>query len=257
MEKTVISVIVLAKNEELRIRTCLASLLWADEIIVIDNDSRDTTRKIASAMGAKVIHTKEGNFSKLRNLGASEAHGDWLLYVDADEKIPENLRAEIMNVVTNFDLSSPKGYFIQRTNYYMGVQWPVTDKMQRLIYKTALRGWVGDIHETARIDGDIATLVHPLLHYTHRTLEEMVDKTNEWSETEARLRFKTNHPSVVWWRLIRVMLTGFFRSFFLQSGSKAGTVGWIESIYQGFSMFITYAKLWELQQRSVFKSEIV
>lgn len=257
MEKTVISAIVLAKNEELRIRTCLASLRWADEIIVIDNDSRDATRKIASAMGAKVIRTKEENFSKLRNLGAADAHGEWLLYVDADEKIPENLRSEILNTVAHFDSKSPRGYFIQRTNYYMGLKWPVTDKMQRLIYKTALRGWVGDIHETARIDGGVATLVHPLSHYTHRTLEEMVDKTNEWSETEARLRLKASHPPVVWWRLIRVMLTGFFRSFFIQSGWKAGPIGWIESIYQGFSMFITYAKLWELQQRSAFKSEFV
>jgi hypothetical protein len=77
----------------------------------------------------------------------------------------------------------------------------------------------------------------------------MVTKTNEWSLEEAKLRFDAGHPPVVGWRLIRVMITGFWRSFISQGGWKAGTVGWIESIYQGFSMFITYAKLWELQQK--------
>jgi len=75
----------------------------------------------------------------------------------------------------------------------------------------------------------------------------MVAKTNEWSVVEARLRLDAHHPPVVWWRLVRVMITGFWESFVRNGGWRAGTVGFIESIYQGYSMFITYAKLWEMQ----------
>ncbi len=114
--------------------------------------------------------------------------------------------------------------------------------------KSALMEWYGALHETARMKGAIGRLDAPLVHRTHRTLEEMVAKTNTWSKTEARLRYDANHPPVVWWRLLRVMTTAFWDSFIWQGGWKAGTVGWIESIYQAFSMFITYAKLWEKQQ---------
>jgi hypothetical protein len=77
----------------------------------------------------------------------------------------------------------------------------------------------------------------------------MVQKTNSWSDIEARLRLEANHPPVSWWRIIRVMITGFVNSYFSQQGWRAGTVGFIESIYQAYSIFITYAKLWELQQK--------
>ncbi|OGG08273.1 hypothetical protein A2154_00830 [Candidatus Gottesmanbacteria bacterium RBG_16_43_7] len=87
-----------------------------------------------------------------------------------------------------------------------------------------------------------------MIHTTHDNLEEMVAKTNQWSETEARLRFENQHPPIVWWRFFRVMWTSFYKSYITERGYKAGTVGLIESIYQAYSMFITYAKLWEMQQ---------
>ena len=77
----------------------------------------------------------------------------------------------------------------------------------------------------------------------------MLNKTIEWSETEANLRFSNNHPKMSWWRFPRVMFSAFFNSYLKQGGYKAGTVGIIESIYQAFSIFITYAKLWEKQQK--------
>ena len=89
----------------------------------------------------------------------------------------------------------------------------------------------------------------PILHLTHRNLYQMLEKTNEWSEYEAKLRFDSKHPKMSWWRFLRIMLTGFFKSYLLEKGYKNGTAGIIESIYQSFSMFITYAKLWEKQNR--------
>lgn len=247
--KSKISAVVLARNEAERIGDCITSLNFAQEKIVIDNGSTDDTIKIAEKNGA-VVYKATGDFSKLRNLGLAKAKFDWILYIDADERITPKLETEILSTVKSFDPEkSPKGYFIRRRNYYLGREWPYQDKLERFFWKKSLTGWSGPLHETAKVNGEIGVLNELLIHYSHRTLTEMVSKTNEWSEVEARLRFGAGHPPVVWWRFLRVMFTGFWNSFIHEGGWRAGTVGWIESIYQSFSMFITYAKLWEMQQK--------
>jgi len=184
------------------------------------------------------------------------------LYIDADESVSEQLRKEIEEAISHSreagsrfagQPSAISGYEIRRKNYYLGHPWPEDEYLLRLMRKDALIGWHGVLHESARVKGAIGRLDGPLIHTTHRTLEEMVAKTNLWSETEAILRYNRRHPPVVWWRLARVMITAFWDSFIRQQGWRAGVAGWIESIYQAFSMFITYAKLWELQQNSANK----
>ena len=248
-----LSAIVIARNEEARIVKCLSSLAWVDEIVVVDNGSIDNTREIAKQHGATVTPAGDvRDFAKLRNLGSEKAKSEWLLYVDADETVTEELRKEIQELDSPPQAGNDRimdGYEIRRKNYYLGHEWPGDEHILRLMRKDALIKWYGELHETARVKGEIGRLDNPILHDTHRTLEEMVRKTNQWSDTEAKLRFDAHHPPVFWWRLLRVMATGFWNSFIIQGGWKAGTVGWIESIYQAFSMFITYAKLWERQQR--------
>lgn len=247
--KPTISAIVIAKNEEPRIARCLEKLSWTDEVIVIDNGSKDATIEIARKYNAVIVHAPGSDFSSLRTIGKEYAHGNWLLYIDADEEVPERLKEEIQKNIHQYKEGAPVGYFIKRDAYYLGKHWPYQDKMERLFLASSLVGWRGALHETPEVHGLVETLTQPLIHHTHRTLEEMLAKTNEWSNIEAHLRYKIRHPLVVWWRLLRVMTTGFIRSFVSQGGWRAGTVGWIESIYQAFSMFITYAKLWELQQK--------
>ncbi len=243
--KPTLSAIIITKNEQERIGACLDNLSWADETIVVDNGSTDKTVEIAKEHGAKVVESKEKDFSGLRELGLREATGTWVLYIDADEEVGEKLQKEIQHVIGANTISV---YFIKRNTYFLGRHWPYQDKVERLFLRRSLQGWHGTLHETPLYVGTVGTLTNPLVHRTHRTLEEMVAKTNEWSILEAKLRVDAHHPPVVWWRFIRVMMTGFWRSFITQEGWKAGTVGLIESIYQAFSMFVTYAKLWELQQ---------
>ena len=243
-----LSAIVIARNEEARIVKCLSSLAWADEIVVVDNGSTDRTKELARKKGATVIDASIRDFAKLRNRAKEKVNGEWLLYIDADEVVSDELAEEISRTISNKQ-SQISGYELRRKNYYLGHAWPGDEYILRLMRKDALGQWYGELHETARVTGEIGRLNAPILHHTHRTLEEMVRKTNQWSDTEAKLRFDAHHPPVFWWRLLRVMATGFWNSFIIQGGWKAGTVGWIESIYQAFSMFITYAKLWERQQR--------
>ncbi len=250
--KTSLSVIILAKNEATRIVKAISSVDgdgW--EVLVIDQASTDETVKLAAKAGARVLSSQETSFSKLRDLGRKSATSEWIFYLDADEQMTVQLTAEIKQIIKlQPDSQQSTAYFVRRQNYYLGHKWPVTDQMQRLFWAPALTGWQGELHESPVVVGETGVLTNHLLHDTHRNLSEMVDKTNSWSEIEADLRLKAGHPPVVWWRFLRVMITGFWRSYFGESGLKVGTVGLIESMYQAFSMFITYAKLWERQQKN-------
>ena len=244
-----LSAIIIAKNESERISSCINNLSWADEILLIDNGSTDNTALIARHKKVIVIKEHMHNFARIRNVGARHASGSWLLYVDADETVTPLLREEILQTIHN--PNALQAYVIPRHNMYLGKIWPYQDGMVRLINKISFVTWEGVLHEHAIIRGKIGRLSESFLHNTHRSLSEMVAKTNEWSTYEAKLRLDARHSIISWWRIIRVMGTAFFDSFIRQGGWKAGDIGWIESIYQSFSISITYSKLWEMQNKFV------
>ncbi len=248
-KKQKLSIVIIARNEAPRIAACIGALEDVGEIIVVDNGSQDDTTRVAKQAGAQVIPVTQEGFATLRNHAMRYVTGEWVLYVDADEIVTPTLRKAIADGIAPHAKNAVAGYELYRKNYYLGHPWPGGEWMLRLFRVAAFRGWEGELHETARVEGEVKRLEGELLHDTHRTLEEMVDKTNEWSETEAMLRLVAHHPPMTWWRMLRVTLTGFLHSYITLGGWRAGTVGWIESIYQGFSLFITYAKLWELQQK--------
>lgn len=244
-----ITAVIIAKNEEKKIAACLESVAFCDEIILIDSGSTDTTKEIAKKQNAKVYTYEVEDFSALRNFGSQKATGTWLLYIDADERVTKELEHEIK---TELQSAIHDAYTLPRKNYYFHKhEWPTIEQLERLFKKSSLQEWYGVLHESPRITGTIGALKHPLLHYSHDDLTSMIAKTNKWSEFEARNRFKANHPSMSWWRFPRVMMSAFWQSYVTQKGYKVGTVGLIESLFQAFSMFITYAKLWELQQKKV------
>ncbi len=247
-----ISAIVIAKNEENMIVDCLESLSFCDEIVLVDSGSEDRTREIAEKMGAKVFSLPENDFSKLRNFGLEKAKEEWVLYVDADERITDELRESIKYYVLNIKNNNFGAYKIKRKNFYFGKhEWPYIEYLERLFRKDTLEGWYGRLHESPKVNGKIGAMSGYLLHYTHRDLSSMLKKTIEWSKIEAELRYKSGHPKMSWWRFPRVMAAAFFNSYFIQGGWKVGTIGLIEGIYQAFSIFITYARLWELQNKKI------
>ena len=242
-----ISAIIIAKNEENLIADCMDSVSFCEEIILIDSGSTDRTVQVAEKMGAKVFVHDSINFAELRNTGLRKAAGDLVFYIDADERVDIDLKKEITEL-KKIDNNIFTKYLIRRKNFYLGNnEWPYIEKMERIFVREKLTKWEGELHEHPVIEGKAKVLDGFLLHYTHRDLTSMLNKTIEWSKIEAELRFKSNHPKMTWWRFPRVMLTAFFNSYVRQKGYRVGTVGLIESIYQSFSMFITYVRLWELQ----------
>ncbi|HSX40599.1 MAG TPA: glycosyltransferase family 2 protein [Candidatus Saccharimonadales bacterium] len=244
-----LSAVIIARNEEDMIADAIDSLSFADEVVVIDNASTDRTKDVAKMMSAKVFSANSADFSRLRNEGREKAKGEWILYIDADERVSPALQNSIKNKVLSSKYDGVSAFRVQRKNFYFGNhEWPYIEHLERLFKKEKLKGWKGALHESPEIEGEVGVLEGFLLHYTHRDLAGMVKKTIEWSKTEAMLRYKAGHPKMTWWRFPRVMTTAFFNSYVRQKGYKAGTVGLIESMYQSFSMFITYARLWEMQK---------
>lgn len=247
-----ITAVVITLNEEEVIEDCLKSLSgFADEILVIDSGSTDKTISIAKKYNARIFTEKFTSFSAQRNLGLKYATYDFIYYIDADERLSSEFKKEALKLMDAYNpLSHIAGYFVLRKTFYFNRDWGITDKVQRLFYKEKLKEWHGVVHETPMVTGEYDTIPAPILHFTHRNLEQMLAKTNKWSVYEADLRYKSNHPHITWWRFPRVMIPAFFESYVGQKGYKNGTAGVIEAVFQSFSIFITYAKLWELQNKN-------
>lgn len=244
-----ISAIIIAKNEEEKIKDCLDSVKWVDEIIVIDNNSKDKTVKICRRYTNNIFHAPEKyslKYAKLRDLGLKEATGDWVFYIDADERVTKPLEKEILSLNGKY-----QGYAIPRINEVLGKRlkyggW-YPDYVKRLFKKDKLKGWTKDLHEEPCLKGKIGHLENPLLHIKEKELSDMVEKTNKWSAIEAKLLFESGHPKMSWWRFIRIMLTEFWHRMIVKAAFMDKTEGVIYALYQVWSKFITYAKLWEMQ----------
>ncbi len=247
-----ISAIILTKNEEEIIQDCLESVKWADEVIIVDDHSNDQTLKIARDRGVEKIILAEGetSFSERRNLGAKKAQGDWLLYVDADERVTPILKKEIEKVIENETKES--AFAIPRRNIRLtkelrfGGWWP--DYVLRLMRKDKLQGWQGDLHEQPEINGGVGYLKEALVHFSHRgSFEHKLQNTIAWSKIEAQKLYEAHHPPMNIARFLTAMWREFYQRMIKYQAFRDGTEGIIEAIYQIFSVFITYARLWELQ----------
>lgn len=237
-------------EEETYIEACLRTVAFAQEIIVIDNGATEKTLATARKYTTKIYKNASSSFAYHHDLGKEKATGDWILYVDADERVSAGLRDEILR-----ELGSPNAdaYELGRKNFYLGKEARFGDRhpdfVVRLFKKNALVGWEGEIHESSKVNGKIGRLFSPLYHLTHRDIFSMMEKTINFSEHEARLRLAAHHPPVSWWRLIRVMATEFLTRMIKYQGWRGGTEGWIDGLFQTFSLFIAYVRLWELQHK--------
>lgn len=242
-----LSVIVLTKNDEAIVGKCLESIKDQDwEVLAVDSYSTDKTLEILKKYHIKVYQNHFTDFSSQRNYAMGLTKGDWVLYLDSDEVATDAFKKEVNSIVSSAQ-EEYTAYFVQRSNYFLGQKWNYIDRMQRLFKKDHFICWEGKLHETARFKGSVGYIKAPILHFTHRNLEQMIEKTNEWSDYEAELRVKASHPMMTPLRFIRVMATGFLKSYIKEKGYKNGTKGFIESVFQAFSLFITYAKLFEKQ----------
>ncbi len=258
-----LSVIVITKNEEGMIRVCLESIKWADEIIVVDNGSTDGTLDIVKkytdeqssrASRTKIVKFEGQDFAGLRNKAFEKATGDWVLYVDADERVLEPLKQEVLVLISQNQKSA---YALSRKNIIFGQQVNYgpykKDWVIRLFKRSDFDKWTGKIHETPYFKGKLGYTKNSLLHLTHRGVDQMVLKSLSWSNIDAKLRLDAGHPKMSGWRFIRIFLTETFNQGIVRKGFFNGDIGIMDSFLQAFSMYMTYVRLWEMQQAKPLK----
>lgn len=244
-----LSVVIITKNEQDMIKTCLESVKWADEIVVIDNGSIDKTAEIARSWGARVVKHESEDFSKTRNIGMEEAKGEWVLYIDADERVLKPLKDEIMEVIAG---TSDGAFALSRKNIIFGKLISYgpykKDWVIRLFRKDKFETWVGKVHEYGKFKGGLGYTKNSLLHLTHRDLNHFLLKALDWSRIDAKLRLEAGHPEMTKWRFVRILITQSYEELIKRKGLFGGTVGIIDSVLQIFSFYMTYVRLWEMQQ---------
>lgn len=245
-----ISVVIISKNEEDFLVDCLESVKWADEIVFLDGGSTDKSVEIAKSYKARVVKQKSKDFAGWRNEGMAVTKGDWVLYIDADERITPLLRKEIEDLF-NGDNQSFSVYAIPRRNFLLGKElhyggW-YPDYVERLFLKEKLKGWEGELHERPVYNGELGYLKNAMVHLQPDKIEPALQKSIKWSGIEAKLLYDAGHPQITWWRVLRMGATTAFERLVKKEGFVDGTEGWIESIYQAYHTMIVYLKLWELQ----------
>jgi glycosyltransferase involved in cell wall biosynthesis len=246
-----ISAVILAKDEEKKITDCLKSVDWVDEIILVDDNSVDATCGLARKFNAVVFESKGGNFAEKRNFGTKKARGKWILHIDADERVTDGLREEILEAISSNGFSH---YAIPRSNFVFGKKmkhcglWP--DYVVRLFKKKDFVTWRGDLHETPVIKGKLGYMNNYFIHIKHDNLFDIVEKTNKWSLIEAKLMFNACHPPMNFLRFASSVFREFYLRMIKQLAFLDGVEGVIYGIYQVWSRFLSYAKLWEMQENN-------
>jgi len=254
-----ITAVVLTKNEEKGIGECLKNLQWCDEIIVIDDNSNDKAAETAKKLGAKVFtQSLDNDFSKQRNFGLSKAKNEWVLFVDADEKVSEAVASEISNFIHStgsgqeFQISNnTNGFYIKRKDFLWGREMRYGEtgsiKLLRLAKKDS-GIWEGKVHEEWKIKGEIGELKGYLIHFPHENLTEFLGKINFYTNLRAKELYAKKTKSG-FFSLIFFPLAKFILNYFIKLGILDGIPGLISAITMSFHSFLVRGKLWLLWQK--------
>jgi len=244
-----ISAVVLTKNEEKNIKECLSGLKWCDEIIVIDDDSTDETREIAEKLGAKVIkHSLGDDFTQQRNFGLEKSRGDWVFFVDADERVGSELADEIKEGIKK---DKANGFYFRRIDMFLG-KWLSHGEISRLrILRLGKKGggnWERKVDEIWKIKGKTKTFRSPLLHYSHPALAEFLRSINERSTLNAREFYdEGKRLNLIEWLKPPAK---FLQNYFLRLGFLEGTQGFVFAVLMSLHSFLVRGKLYLLWARN-------
>jgi glycosyltransferase involved in cell wall biosynthesis len=251
-----LSVAIITLNEEHNLADCLSSVAFADEIVVVDGGSSDRTREIAHAAGAVVISQNTwAGFGRQKNFALDACTGDWVLSIDADERVPAALREEIIGTLSRpaFDV-----YEMPRRSYYCGRfmrhsgWWP--DYVRRLFRRGSAQFSEAPVHESLTTDRPVGRLQHPLEHWSFRTMEQVLDKVNRYSSLSAPAVIERGHRPT----LVTALLHGaaaFVRTYVLKRGFLDGSHGLMLAISNAEGSYYRYVKAMLLAEQKRQQNE--
>ncbi len=249
-----LSIIILTKNEEKNIVDCLESVIWADEIIIIDDYSTDRTLEIINNFNTQKIKIYQNHldfdFAKQKNFGLSKATKKWILFVDADERLSKELREEINSIIINNE-GKYAGYMIRRIDYMWNKKFlhgEVGKVFLARLIKKGSGAWVGKVHERLIIDGKIGDLEGVLNHFPHSSINEFLSEINFYSTIRANELY-SNKIKVKASDIIMYPLGKFLVNYFLKLGCLDKIEGLILALMMSLHSFLVRAKLWQLWQK--------
>ena len=246
-----LSVTVITKNESANIARALESVSWADEILVVDSHSTDDTTAIARRYTNRVVLRDWEGYSAQKNHAAAIASHDWILSLDADERVSGPLAEEIRALLGR-DPASP-GYRIPRISHYLG-RWIRTtyfypDHQVRLYDRRAARWQARRVHESVTVDGAVGTLRHHLEHFPYRDIAHHLQTIDRYT-TLAAADLLEQGRRAGWSDLAVHPGLAFLRNYLLRGGIRDGLAGLVISTLNAYYVFVKYAKLWEAGRKT-------
>jgi glycosyltransferase involved in cell wall biosynthesis len=245
-----LSACVITRNEAGRIAPCLASLSFCDEILVVDSHSTDATREIAGGLGARVIERDWPGYRSQKQYATDAAAHDWVLSVDADERVTPALRAEI-EALRAGGFAGARGWTIPRLTEYFGRYlhhgnaWP--DRHVRLYDRRAAR-WAGyEVHEKVVVAGTVGTLREPLEHHAYRSLDDHLMRLDRYATLMAQQMYAAGRRAT----LLQVLLNPawrLLRGLVIKRGVLDGWRGWLFHIAEAGYVRRKYLRLWALSR---------
>lgn len=244
-----ISAMVNTCNEEKNIAACLQTLQWVDQLVVVDSGSTDNTVALAQRYAHEVVTIPQGDFAAIRNAGLEHLTGDWVVVVDADERVTPELRAEIQRRIAANPVES--GFFIPRRNMFNGhvivtCGW-YPDYVLRLFRNSPHHRFSGRVHERVQLDGATGKLTHPFVHNTYESLEHYLHKFNRYTTLAAEMMYEKGRRTNLLHLLFRPPLE-FVSNYVLKGGFRDGIYGLIISYMSSAYIFTKFAKLWLMQR---------
>ena len=244
-----VSVTIITLNEAAHIAAAVESAAWADEVIVVDCGSRDDTVALARAHGARTCTREWPGYIAQKNHAASLARNDWIFSLDADERITPPLADEIGRLLA----AEPPlgGYRVPRVTFHLGRWIRTTDfypDFQTRLYDRRRARWQGrHVHESVAVDGRTGRLTGELQHYSYRNLDDHLERIHRYSTLSARQMHEAGRRAGVLDLLLHPA-AAFLRNYLLRRGFLDGTVGLTLSLVNAYSVFLKFAKLWELER---------
>jgi glycosyltransferase involved in cell wall biosynthesis len=240
---TKLSVTIITLNEAANIDACLASAAWADEILVVDSGSTDETVARARARGARVLTREWPGYAAQKNWAAGEASADWILSIDADERVTPELAAEIRAALA---APAAAGFRMPRVTWHLGRWIRTTDwypDYQLRLYDRRRAQWQPHrVHESVRTDGAVLTLTRELQHFAYRDLSHHHVTMDRYTTLAAEEMFDRGRRAGVFDLAIHPPLA-FLRNYVLRRGLLDGSIGFIVSAMNAYYVFLKYAKL--------------
>ena len=248
-----VTCVVITKNEETNIQDCLRSVQWANELIVVDAESRDRTVDLARTCGAKVFVRPWPGFGLQKNFGMAQASSEWILILDADERVTEELREEAQTCITRWRPGTPVAYRIPRRNYFYGA-WVrgggVYPDYQVRLFRRGIANYNDvAVHENLIVTGEIGTLVGHLDHYTERRIQDHFKKFGLYTTLAAQEKAKKVR-TVRWIDLVFRPLVVCCKTYVLKQGFRDGVRGLIVCVFASMYTFVKYAKLWDTTRQA-------